>query len=55
MKKALLYGLTAFMAVSCGGVKKTQEAVNTGNYEQAIYRAIDNLESDSYRGLLPGT
>lgn len=49
MKKALLYGLTAFMAVSCGGVKKTQEAVNTGNYEQAIYRAIDNLADNKTR------
>ena len=37
------------MAVSCGGVKKTQEAVNTGNYEQAIYRAIDNLADNKTR------
>ncbi|MBC2840742.1 hypothetical protein [Robiginitalea sp. SC105] len=43
MKKALLYGLVVVLAAACGGVKKTQEAVNTGNYEQAIYRAIDNL------------
>jgi len=31
------------LLVACGGVKKTQEAVNTGNYSQAIYSAIDNL------------
>lgn len=43
MKKALLYGFAAALAFSCGGVKKTQEAVNTGNYQQAIYRAVDNL------------
>jgi hypothetical protein len=33
MKKALLYGTITLLAFSCGGVKKTQEAVNTGNYE----------------------
>lgn len=49
MKKALLYGLTALTILSCGGVKKTQEALNTGNYEQAIYRAIDNLADNKTR------
>jgi hypothetical protein len=29
--------------ISCGGVKRTQEAVNSGNYIQAINRAINNL------------
>jgi len=43
MKNALLIGCTMALLVGCGGVKKTQEAVNTGNYSQAIYRAIDNL------------
>lgn len=43
MKKALLYTLALAFAVSCGGVKKTQEAVNTGNYEQAINRSINTL------------
>ena len=43
MKKALLCGLVVVLAAACGGVRKTQEAVNTGNYEQAIHRAIDNL------------
>lgn len=42
MNKLLCCGLILVLA-GCGGVKKTQEAVNTGNYEQAIYRAIDNL------------
>ncbi len=49
MKKALLYGLAAVAIVACGGVKKTQEALNTGNYEQAIYRAIDNLADNKTR------
>jgi len=43
MKKALLCGLVLVLAAACGGVRKTQEAVNTGNYQQAIHRAIDNL------------
>lgn len=49
MKKALLYGFTAMTILACGGVKKTQEALNTGNYEQAIYRAIDNLADNKTR------
>ncbi len=43
MKKALLFSTILVFLASCGGVKKTQEAVNTGNYNQAINRAIDNL------------
>ena len=43
MKKALLICLTIVFLVSCGGVKKTQEYVNSGNYSQAINRAINNL------------
>ena len=43
MKKALLISLTLVLIASCGGVKKTQEYVNSGNYAQAINRAINNL------------
>ncbi len=43
MKNSLLIGCAMALLVACGGVKKTQEAVNTGNYSQAIYSAIDNL------------
>lgn len=43
MKKALLICTTLVFLASCGGVKKTQEAVNSGNYLQAINRAINNL------------
>lgn len=42
MKKVLL--LTAIlMMAACGGVKKTQEALNTGNYTTAMNKAIKNL------------
>lgn len=42
MKKVLL--LTAIIVLAaCGGVKKTQEALNTGNYVTAMNKAIKNL------------
>lgn len=42
------------LAFSCGGVKKTQEALNTGNYEQAIYRSINTLvDNKSKKGNQP--
>ncbi|MEZ2414068.1 hypothetical protein ACA086_03830 [Muriicola sp. E247] len=43
MKKALLFISTFMFLLACGGVKKTQEAINTGNYQQAINRALRNL------------
>lgn len=43
MKKVLLLSGTMLVLWACGGVKKTQEAVNTGNYSQAINHAISNL------------
>ncbi|SFR45301.1 hypothetical protein SAMN04490243_1687 [Robiginitalea myxolifaciens] len=49
MKKTLLYVSILALAISCGGVKKTQEAVNTGNYQQAINRAISNLADNKTR------
>jgi len=42
MKKLLL--LTAIIVLgACSGVKKTQEALNTGNYNTAMNKAIKNL------------
>lgn len=42
MKKILL--LTTILTIAaCGGVKKTQEALNTGNYVTAMDKAIKNL------------
>lgn len=43
MKKVLLISTILVLLASCGGVKRTQEAVNSGNYIQAINRAINNL------------
>ncbi|ADV50929.1 hypothetical protein Celal_3674 [Cellulophaga algicola DSM 14237] len=42
MKKILLATSILFF-ISCGGVKKTQEALNSGNYSSAINKALDNL------------
>lgn len=49
MKRILTYGFIMLLAISCGGVKKTREAVNTGNYQQAINRAISNLADNKSR------
>lgn len=43
MKKLILYATAVVLFISCGGVKKTQEALNSGNYYSAINKAIDNL------------
>lgn len=45
MKKSLLIISLVFLA-ACGGVKKTQEALNTGNYQTAMNRAIENLSKN---------
>ena len=46
MKKALLICSVLVFLISCGGVKRTQEAVNSGNYLQAINRAVNNLAAN---------
>lgn len=43
MKKAILYSIILVFLIACGGVKKTQEAINTGNYSTAINKSIKNL------------
>lgn len=42
MKKTLLIGILVLLS-ACGGVKKTQEALNSGNYRSAMNKAIKNL------------
>ncbi|MBT8187386.1 MAG: hypothetical protein HKP38_01455 [Croceitalea sp.] len=42
MKKSILFVATVFL-IGCGGVKKTQEALNSGNYTAAMNKAIKNL------------
>ncbi|AZQ58007.1 hypothetical protein EJ994_04005 [Maribacter sp. MJ134] len=53
MKKILLYSVLVLLC-SCNGVKRTQEALNTGNYDRAIQRAIDNIaENKNKKGNQP--
>jgi len=53
MKKFLLSTSIVFF-IACSGVKKTQEALNSGNYENAIYKALDNLvENKTKKGNQP--
>ena len=42
MRKIILYTWVGLL-ISCSGVKKTQEALNTGNYVVAMNKAIDNI------------
>lgn len=42
MKKTLLI-ISVIILAACGGVKKTQEALNSGNYVSAMNKAIKNL------------
>lgn len=42
MKKFLLFSFIGLLH-SCSGVKKTQEALNSGNYEAAINKAVMNI------------
>ena len=44
--KLPLFLLAATLLFSCSSVKKTQEAINYGNYDQAINIALENLRSN---------
>src|SRR5690606_7189507 len=46
MKKILLTLAAVLLLVSCSSVKKTQEALNSGNYDTAINRAIEKLQDN---------
>ena len=46
IKKQFLFLIIAITFISCGGVKKTQEAINSGNYDAAIENAVKNLRSN---------
>ncbi|GGG46696.1 hypothetical protein GCM10011414_15450 [Croceivirga lutea] len=45
MKKSILLLFSVILA-SCGGVKKTQQAINEGNYLTAINKSIQNLSKN---------
>ena len=45
MKKSLLI-ITLMVLTACGGVKKTQEALNSGNYVTAMNKAIKELSDN---------
>ncbi|WP_394748580.1 hypothetical protein [Spongiimicrobium salis] len=49
MKKTLLFSTILVFLVACGGVKKTQEAINTGNYVNAMDKALKNLANNKTR------
>lgn len=46
MKKQLLFLLISITFFSCSSVKKTQEAINYGNYDEAINIAVKHLRSN---------
>ncbi|MEM9687552.1 MAG: hypothetical protein AAF934_11625, partial [Bacteroidota bacterium] len=46
MKKNILLLVLSGTVIACSSVKKTQKALNTGNYDNAIATAIDNLRSN---------
>jgi len=53
MKKILLYSVLVILC-SCSGVKRTQEALNTGNYDKAIQKAITSIaENKNKKGNQP--
>ena len=49
MKKILLLFMSAAFIVACSSVKQTEEALNTGNYDQAINIALKNLSTNKHK------
>lgn len=43
MKRILLTASILSLFIACSGVKKTQEAINTGDYSNAINKSLQNL------------
>jgi len=46
MKKALLFLGVSIILIACGGVKKTQKAINSGDYYNAMNKAVTNLANN---------
>lgn len=54
MKKYILFIPILVVCIACGGVKKTQKAINEGNYSNAINGALQNLaKNKSKKGNQP--
>lgn len=54
MKKLILFVPVLVLLVACGGVKKTQKAINAGDYSNAINNALQNLaENKTKKGHQP--
>lgn len=49
MKKLVLIFIISLFLFACGGVKTTQEALNTGNYDLVIKNAINQLKKNKTR------
>lgn len=49
MKKIILFLLVSISVVSCSSIKNTQQAINNGNYQQAIEIAIKNLKKNKFK------
>lgn len=54
MKKFILVPILVLFVAACGGVKKTQKAINAGDYPNAINNALQNLsENKTKKGHQP--
>lgn len=49
MKKILLLLFTVALVIACSSVKQTEQALNTGNYDQAINIALKNLSTNKHK------
>ncbi|PKG43375.1 hypothetical protein [Psychroflexus sp. MES1-P1E] len=46
--KALVFIFLIFLIFSCNSVKKTQRAINSGNYTEAINRSVKQLQKNKF-------
>ena len=46
MKRLLILSVLLSVLISCSGRKQVEKALNTGNYDQAIYNALKKLETN---------
>lgn len=49
MKIRVLIIMSLFLLLACGSLKKTEKALNSGNYDSAISLAIENLQTNKYK------